>query len=330
MISDILRPANKASDQRNDHFDGKRFHNVFEKRDHLFKDIFKVLTTSNRKKWPKIEANSHWPRLHLVLNQGQAAVTFVNHATLLIQLPGLNILTDPVWSKRVSPLRFAGPKRARQPGIAFDELPKINPVLISHNHYDHLDLATVKKLAERDHPRILISKGDLDILERHQIDNAREMDWWEKENFASLEINFAPTQHFSSRGLLDRNRSLWGSFMIRHQGKNLYFGGDSAYSAHYRQIRERLGPTDLAFLPIGAYEPYWFMGLVHMKPEESVQAHLDLQSKQSVAIHFGTFQLTEEGIDEPVARLNQRLNEVGLSADRFTTLGEGETQVFDL
>lgn len=316
---------------KSDHFDGKKFFNPGLSEDHGFWDVLKMLTTVKFEKWPEKVENNPDLRLQTVLGPGEVAITFVNHATVLLQLPGLTILTDPVWAQRASPLSWAGPKRVREPGIPFEQLPKIDVVLVSHNHYDHLDLATLKRLQDKFAPRFFVAMGDKALAESQGLSNVVEMDWWDSAVLDSgVKISFAPTQHFSARGPFDRNHSLWGSYVIESGGHRLYFGGDAGYSHHYKEIQRRFGPMDLSLLPIGAYEPRWFMKIVHMNPEEAVQAHVDLASRKSMGIHFGTFQLTEEKIDEPVRALAAELERRRIPADDFITLPEGVTTVFNL
>ena len=314
-----------------DHYDGRRFYNPTHPQMHGFWATVKFLVSAKPAPWPEFVENHPDPHLDCGLVSGQAAVTFVNHSTVLIQLAGYNILTDPVWSERASPLSWIGPKRVREPGIAFDALPRIDLVLVSHNHYDHMDLDTLKRLSKRFAPRILVPLGDKALLESTGINRVEELDWWQKvELTPETQVIFTPTQHFSSRGLFDRNKSLWGSYMIRNRGHLIYFGGDAGYSSHYAQIRARVGPVDLAFLPIGAYEPNWFMGPVHMNPAEAVKAHSDLGSRQSVAIHFRTFRLTEEAIARPILDLKAAVASQGIPEDDFAVLEEGRTRIYTL
>jgi L-ascorbate metabolism protein UlaG (beta-lactamase superfamily) len=314
-----------------DHSDGHRFYNPTQPEMHGLWTALKFLASAQPAPWPEFVENRPDSHLDCGLASDQAAVTFVNHATVLIQLAGYNILTDPMWSERASPLSWIGPKRVREPGIAFDALPRIDLVVVSHNHYDHMDLDTLKRLSERFAPRILVPFGDKALLESAGIKRVEELDWWEKVELTSeTQVTFTPTQHFSSRGLFDRNKSLWGSYMIRNRGHLIYFGGDAGYSIHYAEINARFGPADLAFLPIGAYEPNWFMGPVHMNPAEAVKAHKNLASRQSVAIHFGTFRMTEEAIDRPVLDLKEALASQGLAEHDFAVLEEGRTRMYIL
>lgn len=254
------------------------------------------------------------------------AVTFINHATVLIQLPGLNVLTDPVWSRRVSPLSWLGPRRVRAPGVRFEELPRIDVVLVSHNHYDHLDKSTIKRLADRFNPRVFVALGDGDLVKSWGVRQVSQLDWENEVRLNSeTHVRFTPCQHWSGRSLTDRRRSLWGGYLLTHAGRRIYFGGDAGYSDTYKELRRRFGAMDFSFLPIGAYEPRWFMRDMHMDPTDAVRAHLDLESRRSIGIHFGTWRLTDEGIDEPVLELARAREAQGLDADEFGVLDNGET-----
>ena len=316
---------------KSDHFDGNRFFNPTQPERQGLGDIAKMLLTMDRKPWPEKVENEPKLELNQRLINNEIAVTFVNHATVLLQFNGYNILTDPVWSERVSPFTSIGPKRAREPGIPFDDLPNIDVVLISHDHYDHMDLATLGRLIDRFQPLILVPLGDQEKIKTLGAKHVFELDWWRSRKVSdSLEITFTPTQHFSGRGLFDSNKSLWGSYVLNVDGKKIHFGGDTAYSSHFQQIANRFGPMDLSLIPIGAYEPRWFMKWVHMNPEESVQAHLDLRSKKSIAIHCGTFQLSDEAIDQPHIDLDRALKKRQLSDSEFVVLKEGQTRTFQL
>ncbi len=251
-----------------------------------------------RTRWPsRIPVE---PRRPPTVGPDDLVVTFVGHATFLIQVGAISLLTDPVYAERASPVSFAGPRRVRAPGVRFDDLPAISLVLVSHNHYDHCDLGTLLALDRRFHPQLVAPIGNGRLLRSAGIGRVEEIDWWQRASAAPLPVTLTPAQHFSSRNMFDRNRGLWGGFLIEAAGRRILFAADSGYGAHFREIAARLGPIDLALLPIGAYEPRWFMQDIHMNPAEAVRAHLDLGARQSVAMHFGTFQLTPEGIDEPV------------------------------
>ncbi len=251
--------------------------------------------------------------------------TFVNHATVLVQMNGLNILTDPIWSDRASPVSFAGPKRVRPPGLRFADLPKIDIVLISHNHYDHMDLPTLERLHARDQPRVFVGLGNKPILEGAGIGGGEELDWWdEREVAAGIKVTSVPVQHFSGRSLTDRNFTLWTGYVVDGPAGRVYFGGDTGFGPHFEHVGQRFGPIRLAILPIGAYRPQWFMSPIHISPAEAVLAHEKLRAYTSVGVHFGTFQLADDGQHEPVRALAEALGTAGISRRRFWVLGFGE------
>jgi L-ascorbate metabolism protein UlaG (beta-lactamase superfamily) len=209
--------------------------------------------------------------------------------------------------------------------VRFGDLPAIALVLLSHNHYDHCDLGTLRALEQRFHPRLVTPTGNGRLLRSAGIGQVEELDWWQSASTAALPVTLTPAQHFSARGPFDRNRALWGGFLIEARGRRMLFAGDSGYGPHFREIAARLSPIDLALLPIGAYEPRWFMKDIHMNPAEAVQAHLDLGARRSLAMHYGTFQLTPEGVDEPVRELAKALRERGVPAERFRPADVGES-----
>ena len=276
-----------------------------------------------RTPWPKyVEVQ---PQVPPPLNDGTAIVTFIGHATFLIQTAAGNILTDPMYSERAGPLTWIGPRRARQPGVRFDDLPRVSTILLSHNHYDHCDLRTLRMLRKRFDPFVVTPLGNGRLVRSAGIRRIEELDWWQETTSAAHQITLTPAHHFSARTPFDRNRALWGGFTLVAGDVRIYFAGDSAYAGFFRDIARRLGPIDLALLPIGAYEPRWFMQAVHMNPSEAVQAHLDLEASQSIAMHYGTFQLTTEGIDEPLRALDEARRAWNVASSRFRTLGFGES-----
>jgi L-ascorbate metabolism protein UlaG (beta-lactamase superfamily) len=312
----------RAMSSPTDHFDGRRFFNPNGANGQPVWMVPRLLLTPWTR-WPsEVSVERRRPPNP---GPGEVVVTFVGHATFLIQAAATNLLVDPVYSQRASPFIFAGPRRARAPGVRFDDLPLISLVLLSHNHYDHCDLGTLRLLERRFHPTVVTPRGNGRLLRSAGIRQVEEMDWWESSSAAPLPITVTPAQHFSARGPFDRNRALWGGFLIEVGGHRILHAGDSGYGPHFREIAARLGPIDLALLPIGAYEPRWFMKDIHMNPAEAVQAHLDLAARQSIAMHFGTFQLTPEGIDEPVWELSKALQERGVPAERFRTVEGGES-----
>lgn len=308
-----------------DHYDGEKFHNPGKNDD--LKSFFTVLKwklTSDVDEFPEKVAIKNYPFRPLSPLE-KVNATFINHATFLIQLPGMNVLTDPIYSKRASPFSFLGPKRVKEPGLPFDVLPKIDVVVVSHNHYDHLDIETLKRLDEKFHPLFLVALGDEELLRKNDIQNVKPMDWWQEVKIKDVKFIFTPAQHWSARHLWDKNEALWGSWMIDNGIQKIYHGGDSGYSGHFRDIKSRLGIPDLALLPIGAYEPRWFMKHHHMNPAEAVQAHIDLGATRSIGMHFGTFQLTDEGIKQPELDLKKAKADSKISDDQFLVLEQGQS-----
>lgn len=250
-------------------------------------------------------------------------IWFINHATVLIQIGQYNFLTDPVWADHAGPAQGSGPKRCRLAGLALEQLPKIDAVLLSHNHYDHMDLATLDWLHQQFSMPVYTGLANGVYLPKYF--KIIEMDWWQELNLADqLKIVYVPAQHGSGRGVRDQNKALWGGFSILAEGEHCYFAGDVAYSDYFKEIKQRLGAPRLALLPIGAYEPRELMQYVHMNPEEAVKAHLDLVSKQSIAIHHRTFQLTDEGMFQPEIDLNIALEQYQVEAEKFICLEEGQ------
>jgi L-ascorbate metabolism protein UlaG (beta-lactamase superfamily) len=279
-----------------------------------------------------VEPRTRWPaRVGLTprrppgLDGAAAVVTFVGHSTFLIQTAAGNILTDPMYSQRAGPMNLLGPRRVRQPAVLFDDLPAISTVLLSHNHYDHCDLRTLRRLAKRFDPMVVTPLGNGHLVRSTGIRRVEELDWWQDAKASPLPIALTPARHFSARTPFDRNRALWGGFVLVAGGRRLFFAGDSAYTRVFRDIRERIGPIDVALLPVGAYEPRWFMQAVHMNPAEAVQAHLDLEASESIGMHFGTFQLTKEGIDEPLRALEAARLARSVPQSRFRALEFGES-----
>ena len=320
-----LLSAPKYKGPVSDHFDGKVFKNIDGVKAKGFKDIFRLLTQApKRGPWTEITTVDPKPNPPAKVNEG-IQITFVNHSTFLIQVAGLNILTDPVWSKRVSPFQFAGPKRMRPPGLNMDQLPQIDLILLSHNHYDHLDLPTVQKLVGEHQPKIVTPLGVGQFIKGRAGGEATDLDWWETFAFSDeVKISAVPAQHFSGRGILDRDATLWCGYMIDTPGQKIYFAGDSGYGSFFKTIGERHPDIDLALLPIGAYAPVWFMSPIHTTPEEAAKIHMEVNAKQSVASHFGTFPLAYEGMKEAQTGLQAALQKFGIPAEQFWVLEEGE------
>lgn len=270
----------------------------------------------------------------------QPAVTWIGHASVMAQLGGLTLLTDPIFSQRASPTTFVGPKRHQAPGVALPELPRVDLVLVSHNHYDHLDGASVDALNRQPGgpPLFIVPLGLKAWLARRGIRHAIELDWWHSHRIASpageVEVMLVPAQHWSARGLNDRMNTLWGGFAVFAGPCHLFYAGDTGYSRDFSDMRERFaerqspaqgGGFDIALLPIGAYEPRWFMANQHVNVEEAVKIHLDLGAKRSLGVHWGTFALTDEPLDEPPRVLVQERQAHGLADDAFVTIAIGET-----
>ena len=261
-------------------------------------------------------------------NITEPTITWLGHATVLLQVASYNILTDPQFSPRASAAGFAGPKRMSPPGIPLDLLPHIDVVMISHNHYDHLDDATVRRLAAQDGgpPMFLVPLGMEAWFKARGISNVVELDWWDRVRLGSLDFHFVPVQHWSQRTLFDRNKSLWGGFYVSHYSLSFVYTGDTGYSKDFSDIRERLGAPDIAAIPVGAYEPRWFMSKQHVNPAEAVQIHQDLGAKYSLGVHWGTFELTDESLDEPPIALAEARTKAGIPAERFFVTALGETR----
>jgi L-ascorbate metabolism protein UlaG (beta-lactamase superfamily) len=309
-----------------DHFDGTRFFNSTGATGQPFSALPRLFREP-RAPWPAhLDITPQHPP---ALGDATAVLTFIGHSTWLIQTRSETILTDPMYSLRAGPFNRMGPKRVRQPAVPFEWLPKISLVLLSHNHYDHCDLATLRRLALSHDPLLVTPLGNASLVKSAGIRRVEELDWWQRGTAARLPVTVTPAQHFSARGPFDRNRALWSGFTIEVGGRRIYFAGDSGYATIFRDIAARVGSMDLALLPIGAYEPRWFMKDVHMNPAEAVQAHLDLEAKQSLAMHFGTFQLTTEAIDEPLRALDAARSERGVAPDRFRALRWGDSFVMN-
>ena len=230
-------------------------------------------------------------------------IYFINHSTFLIQVDGVNILTDPVFSERVSPISWVGPRRVTPPGLTFEQVPTIDMVLISHDHYDHFDLPSIKKIHQRDHPKIFLGLKTGQILGQ---ENFQELDWWESTEYKNVEIIFAPARHSSGRSLFGKNSTLWGSFVVKTKNHTFYFAGDTGYGNHFKQVAARFPNIDFAFLPIGAYAPRETKQFEHMNPEDALRAHADLNPRFSIGMHWGTFQLTQEPRIRPKQEIQKR------------------------
>jgi L-ascorbate metabolism protein UlaG (beta-lactamase superfamily) len=301
------------------HFDGKRFYNPDAPQSRGYLDVLRWKLTSRPESSPRFVADVEPSVPPRSVEGNGLRTTLVNHSTVLLQQQGSNILTDPIWSERASPFSWAGPRRRRKPGVSWENLPQIDIVLLSHNHYDHLDLPTLRRLADRGDSTFIVPAGLAHLLRSQKIGPVHELDWGESVSLQAITLHCVPALHFSSRGISDRNQTLWCGYMIECRERLIYFAGDTAFGNHFAQIREKFGSPNLALLPIGAYAPRWMMSPVHMGPDEAVRAHGILAAKSSIAIHHGTFQLADEGLDTP----RQRWRECA-PGDSFLLLKNGE------
>ena len=291
-----------------------------------FREFLKWSFTNKKPELVAIDSSDEWKEL---TPTSIDYLVWIGHATYLINKDGLTILTDPVFSKRASPVRFAGPKRLIPPAIPIDQLPNIDVITVSHNHYDHLDLRSLKKIYKANPNAIfLVPKGDKKRLERRGIENVKEFLWWEDIEIKGSKFTFTPVQHWSARGIADRNKSLWGGWFMNLKSEIIYHAGDTGYSSDFIETKKRLGSPSLSLIPVGAYAPRWFMKTNHVNPPEAIQVAIDLESERNFGMHWGTFQLTDEEIMEPPELLNQALEERGLSEDFFKVLKPGQVEGF--
>lgn len=286
---------------------------------------FGAVLRSDRGK-PKLVANDG---LFLRNNTDIPTITWVGHATFLVQMGGISFLTDPMWSKTASPVPPLGPRRFSKPGLSLNKLPTIDFVVISHNHYDHLDIPTLRKLAKINPDTLFfVPVGNGKLLRKYGITQVTEMDWGDSTTFGDLTIYCTPAQHWSKRSLTDTRKALWSSWAIIGPSKRFYFAGDSGYFSGFREIGDKLGPFDLAAMPIGAYQPNVMMRAAHMNPEEAVQASLDVRAKAAVGMHYGTFNLSDEPVAEPPLRFKQAAANGKLGGANSWLLALGETREF--
>ena len=310
-----------------DHFDGRRFFGPVPSGRKPLSQLLRWRLFGQRAPWPAQIDNPAPDPVMARAEPGTVRGTMIGHVSCLLQIEGANLLLDPVWSERVSPLSFAGPRRARRPGLRLDALPQIHAVIVSHNHYDHLDLPTLRALVAAHDPLIFTPLGN-DTIIRAAIPAARTMvlDWDETATLDRIGITAVPVQHWSARGIRDRNAALWAGFVVRWRQHAVMFAGDTGFGAGWwaKRARQADRPFDLAILPIAAYEPRWFMEDAHMTPEEAVAAFELLDARQAIATHFGTFNLTDEPWDEPARRLAGELDRRGIDAARFRALEPGQ------
>jgi len=323
--------APKYKGPESDHFDGSEFFNTLSTKK----------TRAERKKVAKeyFETRTQWPenvpvklRDSLSFAENEFSVTFIGHATFLIRVDGLNILTDPIFSTMASPVEWHGPDRKREPAIALENLPDIDVILISHNHYDHLDKDSIKKIVAKqgDRPPVILAPlGNNRLFKKWGVSTGRDLDWGDSFTVQDTTIVLLEVRHQSGRGLTDQMKTLWGGYVINSTRGRIYFAGDTSYGPHFRETFLDSGPMRISLLPIGSYEPRWFMESIHVNPEEAVRAHKDLGSELSIGMHFGTFQLSTEGIDEPLDKLAEARTKYNIPDDEFITLEFGETLILE-
>ena len=312
-----------------DHFDGVRFHDPEGSTLKNPLHILKWMLGPNRPKWPDWVPSPYSDTPPQQVDSDRVRFSYVGHASWLIQTAGLNILVDPIWSERAGPFNLIGPKRVNDPGIAFDKLPTIDAVLVSHAHYDHLDMPTLSTLAAKFSPRFITPLGN-DLIMKSENANIRAegFDWDQRVEIGNgVAVTLVRTRHWSARGLFDRNKTLWASFVLETPAGKIYIVCDSGYGEGrlFRRVKDAHGAIRLAILPIGAYEPRWFLQDQHMNPEESVKAMQDCGTQQVLATHYGTFKMTDELVDQPVKDLNAALDTAKIPREKFVALKPGQT-----
>jgi L-ascorbate metabolism protein UlaG (beta-lactamase superfamily) len=318
-----------------DHCDGTRFFNPHAATGRSFGDVLKWMRSRERRAWPtSVPLARHDPPPSRVA-PGQAAITFIGHSTFLVRTASTTLITDPVFTTHAGPFGRMGPARVRPPALPAASLPAVDLVLVSHNHYDHLQPLSLSRFADR---ATFVAPLGLEGLLPAGLDGhgatgsarrTHEVDWWDRVSVGAADIMCVPAQHFSARTPWDRNQTLWCGFIVSLDGVTIYFAGDTGYTPHFVEIGARAPSIDVALLPIGAYEPRWFMQPIHMNPEEAVRGHRDVKAQVSIGMHFGTFRLTDEGIDEPLRALEHARAAAGVAPEAFRVLDFGETAVLD-
>ena len=353
-VCSSVKEKDSADDKNphiSDHFDGTHYFNpnvpVRSQNSEEAKQwkrrswISRLIFGDDWPEWPDMskDKSAVYPPPVNRVDNGEIRITLVNHSTFLIQMDGLNILTDPVWSKRVGPLSWLGVKRHRRPGIRFDDLPPIDVVLVSHNHYDHMDMPTLKRLVKKFHPRALTSLGNSGNLKDAGFESAMEFDWWKSVKVSEdVTVTLVPAQHFSMRSFWDRNETLWGGFVISGPSGNVYFAADTGYGPHFKEIAQRFAPIGIALLPISPFRmpkdedanagPNY--STMHTNPSDAVQAHIDLGAKFSLACHFQTFQLGADDFNAAPAMFGRAATKSGLKPGKFVAPEFGECHIYNL
>ena len=308
--------------------DGIFYNNYIDHKMATLKEFWKWRKESTKPKPLSFPLANNDPKF-LQENRTQKTLTWIGHASFLIQLDGINILTDPHLTKRASPIVFAGPSRTTPPGLAIEDLPEIDVIVISHNHYDHLDYQTILKITRKQinsQPLVLVPLKLKKLLKSFGARNVKELGWWDTTTFKNLNIHAVPVQHWSNRSF-NTNKTLWCGWVFEYTNFKCIFVGDTGYSKDFANIQQKFGHMDLSLIPIGAYAPRWFMKDHHCNVEEAIQIHKDLKSKKSIAMHWGTFQLTDEPMDEPVKLLKKLTIEKKLLSDEFIPMTHGESKI---
>ncbi len=310
-----------------DHFNGTTFENPGNVPTKDFFDVMKWYFQRDQGEWNEVPEEeitfAERPDDNVISG---LKITYVNHSTFLIQTAGVNILTDPVWSKRVSPMSFTGPKRFRPAGVRFEDLPPIDLIIISHNHYDHLDISTLKKLNEKFEPRVIVPLGVDVYLNQEGIQNTIPLDWEENQPIDSdITVHSVQAQHFSARGLFDRDKTLWSGYVIDTPSGSVYFAGDTGYGDFFTNIGENHPDIKVGLIPIGAYKPRWFMKPMHVNPEEAIQIHKDVGAEISFGMHFGTFPLADDGMKDPENDFAKAMQQSENAGVNFKLLTEGDS-----
>lgn len=305
-----------------EHFRSGRFLNPGAP-DHGFRELYRWIKNRTPGPWPAWIPSPPGPPPPAQVDGSDLRVTFVNHSTVLLQTAGVNLLTDPILSRRASPFSFAGPQRHRDPGLRFEDLPPIHAILLSHNHYDHFDTPTLRRLWRRHHPVVFCPLGNARALRRIGFREIFENDWGQSQPWGPFQVHCVRAQHFASRTPFDRNRTLWCGWMLESVSGNVYFAGDTGFGAFFQEIRDRFAPLRLALLPVGAFDPEWFMGPVHMTPEQAVETRRILGAATAIGIHYGTFALADDGYADPQQRLARALHGAR-DASQFWLLQEGD------
>lgn len=311
-----------------------RYENIGDSGNPNFWKLVKWKLTREKPEWPKLPKDKQAttkPNIPKNNNDDQIMVTYINHSTTLIQMGGKNILTDPIWSSHAGPYGILGVKRSIYPGVEMEDLPNIDFILISHSHYDHLDLPSIELLVKKHRPLIITGLGVTRYIDYCQeaLENCYELKWWEnlKTTNSEVSFNFVPAYHWSSRYLFDKNTSLWGGFVIESKKDKVYFAGDTGFSDGeiFKQIKEKYGHISLSLLPIGAYKPDWFFSSMHTSPSEAVKIFKILGSSYAIPIHYDTFELTDDKYDDPLNDLKKALKEENILASKFIILSPGKT-----